>query len=105
MLDTIVMVNAIRKGSGTLPTKMNGIFAMARGTEGANAMEMTKWFNTNYHYIVPELDRNMDFRLNSSKITAEYKEARALGITPENKRHRPRYLFRFVKKLRRQGLS
>jgi 5-methyltetrahydropteroyltriglutamate--homocysteine methyltransferase len=83
MLDTIVMVNAIPERFRNIADENERYFAMARGTEGANAMEMTKWFNTNYHYIVPELDRNMDFRLNSSKITAEYKEARALGITPK----------------------
>ena len=41
---------------------------------------MTKWFNTNYHYIVPELDDNMEFLLDASKILKEYKEALALGI-------------------------
>jgi len=53
---------------------------MARGDRDAVAMEMTKWFNTNYHYIVPELSKEDDFTLNSKKIITEYKEAKALGI-------------------------
>jgi 5-methyltetrahydropteroyltriglutamate--homocysteine methyltransferase len=43
-------------------------------------MEMTKWFNTNYHYIVPELNENMKFDLDASKIIHEYNEAKILGI-------------------------
>ena len=53
---------------------------MARGTNECVAMEMTKWFNTNYHYIVPELSTEDEYRLNSSKIINEYKEAKAQGI-------------------------
>ncbi len=53
---------------------------MARGTESYHAMEMTKWFNTNYHFIVPELDDSIDFKLDASKILKEYNEALALGI-------------------------
>ncbi|MDR0675714.1 MAG: 5-methyltetrahydropteroyltriglutamate--homocysteine S-methyltransferase, partial [Elusimicrobiota bacterium] len=41
------------------------------------------WFNTNYHYIVPELDENINFKLNSSKIIKEYNEAKKIGITPK----------------------
>jgi len=55
-------------------------FAMARGTAAAPAMEMTKWFDTNYHYIVPELGRGQAFRLASLKPVNEYLEAKALGI-------------------------
>ncbi|OUD37428.1 5-methyltetrahydropteroyltriglutamate--homocysteine S-methyltransferase [Flavobacterium sp. FPG59] len=60
-------------------------FAMARGSqkEGQDvvAMEMTKWFDTNYHYIVPEFTKNQEFKLFSQKIIDEFKEATALGIT------------------------
>jgi 5-methyltetrahydropteroyltriglutamate--homocysteine methyltransferase len=59
-------------------------FAMARGSqkEGQDvvAMEMTKWFDTNYHYIVPEFTKNQKFELFSEKIINEFKEANALGI-------------------------
>ncbi|CAN1558276.1 5-methyltetrahydropteroyltriglutamate--homocysteine S-methyltransferase [Flavobacteriaceae bacterium] len=59
-------------------------FAMARGAqkEGQDvvAMEMTKWFDTNYHYIVPEFTKNQKFELFSTKIVAEFIEAKKLGI-------------------------
>ncbi len=55
-------------------------FSMARGNSDAVAMEMTKWFNTNYHYIVPELSLEDKYRLNCEKIIQEYKEALSHGI-------------------------
>ncbi|SCY52817.1 methionine synthase (B12-independent) [Nitrosospira sp. Nl5] len=58
-------------------------FAMARGTPGQPAMEMTKWFDTNYHYIVPEFDARTEFRIASSQLFREVAEAKALGISPK----------------------
>jgi 5-methyltetrahydropteroyltriglutamate--homocysteine methyltransferase len=59
-------------------------FAMARGyqKDGLDlvAMEMTKWFDTNYHYIVPEFSKEQAFALRSLKAVEEFQEARALGI-------------------------
>ena len=55
-------------------------FAMARGGPGAPAMEMTKWFNTNYHYIVPEFHAGQVFAANPQKAVGEYLEAKALGV-------------------------
>ncbi len=55
-------------------------FAMARGNKDAVAMEMSKWFHTNYHYIVPEIEEGTRFHLSSDKIINEYKEALELGI-------------------------
>lgn len=55
-------------------------FAMARGSDEAPAMEMTKWFDTNYHYIVPEFHRDQRFSLSSIKAVDEFNEASALGI-------------------------
>ncbi|MCF8496004.1 MAG: 5-methyltetrahydropteroyltriglutamate--homocysteine S-methyltransferase [Alphaproteobacteria bacterium] len=55
-------------------------FAMARGNENATAMEMTKWYDTNYHYIVPEFEKGMIPKLCSTKIFDEFAEAKALGI-------------------------
>ncbi len=82
MLDTIAMLGAVppRFGhaGGTVPLDL--YFAMARGLKDAPAMEMTKWFDTNYHYIVPELTAEMEFRLSSSKALDEYNEAKFLGI-------------------------
>ncbi len=59
-------------------------FAMARGAQykgtDVTAMEMTKWFDTNYHYIVPEFEEGMDFRLASPKIVGEFEQALQAGI-------------------------
>lgn len=59
-------------------------FAMARGYqhEGLDitAMEMTKWFDTNYHYIVPEFHKDQQFKLFSTKVIDEFYEAKQLGI-------------------------
>lgn len=59
-------------------------FAMARGYQqngfDLKAMEMTKWFDTNYHYIVPEFTRFQTFKLNSDKIIKEFREAKNEGI-------------------------
>jgi len=61
-------------------------FAMARGTaqkgtaNGVPAMEMTKWFDTNYHYIVPEFTKDQEFSLGSLKPVTKFLEAKSLGI-------------------------
>ena len=59
-------------------------FAMARGYQrdglDITAMEMTKWFDTNYHYIVPEFHKNQSFKLFSTKVIDEFYEAQQLGI-------------------------
>lgn len=62
-------------------------FAMARGYQkeifDLKAMEMTKWFNTNYHYIVPEFKKNQSFHITNKKIFQELQEAKNLGINPK----------------------
>ncbi|XP_054818120.1 5-methyltetrahydropteroyltriglutamate--homocysteine methyltransferase [Prosopis cineraria] len=55
-------------------------FSMARGNASVPAMEMTKWFDTNYHFIVPELGPDVNFSYASHKAVDEYKEAKALGV-------------------------
>lgn len=71
---------------GAIPTRFEGLkgselyFAMARGNKNAVAMEMTKWFNTNYHYIVPEISKDTKFSLNSEKIISEYKAVSKLDM-------------------------
>lgn len=82
MLDTSVMIGAIPERFKEL-SGLEQYFAMARGTKKSPAMEMTKWFNTNYHYIVPELSQQDIYTLNLSKIKQEYSEAKELGITPK----------------------
>lgn len=80
MLDTAVMLNAIPTRFRNIQDNAERYFAMARGNATAVAMEMTKWFNTNYHYIVPELDDSIEFQLNPEKIINEYQEAKEIGI-------------------------
>ena len=86
MLDTCAMVGAVPPRYGWSGKWMDPdtYFAMARGSQGkgrdVTAMEMTKWFDTNYHYIVPELERGQRFRMASAKPANEYREAKALGI-------------------------
>ncbi len=60
-------------------------FAMARGDaeKGISAMEMTKWFDTNYHYIVPEFDANTHFSKTNSKLLEDVREAKKLGLNPK----------------------
>ena len=59
-------------------------FAMARGRQqdgvDVTAMEMTKWFDTNYHYLVPEFEENMEPKLSSTKIFDQFEEAKKQGI-------------------------
>lgn len=82
MLDTCMLVGAIPERFRTLGKGMSAYFAMARGGESGaiRAMEMTKWFDTNYHYLVPELDNSQAFQLASEKPFDEFAEAKALGI-------------------------
>ncbi|HTY05762.1 MAG TPA: 5-methyltetrahydropteroyltriglutamate--homocysteine S-methyltransferase [Gemmatimonadales bacterium] len=87
MLDTCAMVGAIPARYGWrpgAPVDLDLYFAMARGSQGKGrdvvAMEMTKWFDTNYHYLVPELARDQRFAPSSTKAIDELREARALGL-------------------------
>ena len=79
MLDSSILLGAIPKRFQHLKDE-ELYFAMARGNQDCIAMEMTKWFNTNYHYIVPEISKDTTFKLNSKKVIKEYKEALELGI-------------------------
>ncbi len=79
ILDTAVMLGAIPQRFSHLQDE-ELYFAMARGAQDTLAMEMTKWFNTNYHYIVPELSLEDNYSLNATKILQEYKEAKAIGV-------------------------
>jgi 5-methyltetrahydropteroyltriglutamate--homocysteine methyltransferase len=87
VLDTIALVGAVPERydwDDSSDVDLETYFAMARGRQAGGvdvtAMEMTKWFDTNYHYIVPELERGMSFRLSSRKPFDEYQEAKELGI-------------------------
>ena len=79
VLDTAVMVNAVPERFAGLDG-LNAYFAMARGAEGIAPLELTKWFDTNYHYLVPEIGPGTDLRLADCKPVLEYLQARSLGI-------------------------
>ena len=97
VLDTIAMVGAVPERYAFKGDKVDlaTYFAMARGVQhkhdhkageqcahayDASAMEMTKWFDTNYHYIVPELTAGQKFKLSTDKIFEEFKEAKLQGL-------------------------
>ncbi|MFJ5557128.1 5-methyltetrahydropteroyltriglutamate--homocysteine S-methyltransferase [Streptomyces sp. NPDC093250] len=82
VLDTTVMVGAIpeRHRTAVAGDALDGYFAMARGTQEVAPLEMTKWFDTNYHYLVPELGPETAFTADSTKQVGELKEALALGL-------------------------
>ena len=88
VLDTAFMLGAI-PDRFTNEQNLKGLdlyFAMARGYQyddgrSIPAMEMTKWFNTNYHYIVPEINPDTKFKLNAEKITSAFQLAQTLNIT------------------------
>ena len=86
VLDTAFLFDAIPERYRALADAdpLAGYFALARGTQKGgfdlHALEMTKWFDTNYHYLVPELTGDQAFRLRGDKPVAEFLEARALGL-------------------------
>ncbi len=82
MLDTSVMLGAVpvRYGFKGDNVDLATYFAMARGNSSKVAMEMTKWFDTNYHYLVPEFNAGQEFKLSSRKVIDQFNEAKALGI-------------------------
>src|SRR5215208_4275275 len=81
VLDTIALVGAVprRYAHSGGPVGPDTYFAMARGRQeegiDVTAMEMTKWFDTNYHYIVPELGPDTEFQVSTEKPFAEHAEA------------------------------
>ncbi|MFD4611022.1 5-methyltetrahydropteroyltriglutamate--homocysteine S-methyltransferase [Streptomyces sp. NPDC058440] len=83
VLDTTVMVGAIpaRHRDAVAADPLDGYFAMARGTQDVAPLEMTKWYDTNYHYLVPELGPDTVFTADSAKQAAELEEALGLGLT------------------------
>ncbi|TDB83152.1 5-methyltetrahydropteroyltriglutamate--homocysteine S-methyltransferase, partial [Micromonospora fluostatini] len=82
MLDTAVAVGAIPHRFARLGlSELDTYFAMARGVDAEPALELTKWFATNYHYLVPEIGPDTVFAPNPAKALREYGEARDLGVT------------------------
>ncbi|MFI6704520.1 5-methyltetrahydropteroyltriglutamate--homocysteine S-methyltransferase [Streptomyces sp. NPDC050509] len=83
VLDTSVMVGAVpeRHRAAVTADALDGYFAMARGTKDVAPLEMTKWFDTNYHYLVPELGPDTVFTADSTRQVAELTQALTLGHT------------------------
>jgi 5-methyltetrahydropteroyltriglutamate--homocysteine methyltransferase len=79
VLDTAVLFNAVPERFAGLEG-LQAYFAMARGTEGIVPLELTKWFDTNYHYLVPEVGSATDLKLTGDKPVLEYLQARSYGI-------------------------
>ncbi|WP_096289744.1 5-methyltetrahydropteroyltriglutamate--homocysteine S-methyltransferase [Mycobacterium ahvazicum] len=80
MLDTAVMLGALPARAAQVPDDLDRYFAAARGNADVAPLEMTKWFDTNYHYIVPEIEPATKFTLNPDKVLSELKEALGQGI-------------------------
>ncbi|MFI6938588.1 5-methyltetrahydropteroyltriglutamate--homocysteine S-methyltransferase [Streptomyces sp. NPDC050418] len=83
VLDTTVMVGAVpdRHRDAVAADALDGYFAMARGTQDVAPLEMTKWFDTNYHYLVPELGPDTVFASDATKQVTELREAVSLGLS------------------------
>jgi len=86
ILDMICLLGAVPKRykwSGN-NVDLKTYFAMARGSQtkdlDVGALEMTKWFDTNYHYLVPELEKDQTFKISSNKPFDEYEEAKSFGF-------------------------
>ncbi|HJD16010.1 MAG TPA: 5-methyltetrahydropteroyltriglutamate--homocysteine S-methyltransferase [Candidatus Enterococcus stercoripullorum] len=84
-LDTAFLLNIIPAEVANLDlTPLEKYFALARGYQGekgdVKARPMKKWFNTNYHYLVPKFEKNTQIKVTGTKIFDEYQEARELGI-------------------------
>ncbi len=62
---------------------LSDYFTFARGNQQHHALALTKWLNTNYHILVPEVSDSITFRLDSTRILAEVREAKALGYQPK----------------------
>ena len=80
MLDTAVLLGALPTRVQAVSDELDRYFAAARGTGDIAPLEMTKWFDTNYHYIVPEIGPKTTFSLHPDKVLSELKEAQDQGL-------------------------
>ncbi|MEU2030101.1 5-methyltetrahydropteroyltriglutamate--homocysteine S-methyltransferase [Nocardia amamiensis] len=80
MLDTAAMLGALPPRVAGIPDPLDRYFAAARGTDTVEPLEMTKWFDTNYHYLVPEIGPDTAFSLHPEKLLEELREALELGV-------------------------
>ncbi len=80
MLDTAVLLGALPPRVAGIADPLDRYFAAARGTDTVEPLEMTKWFDTNYHYLVPEIGPDTAFSLHPEKLLEELREALELGV-------------------------
>ena len=80
VLDTAVLLGALPPRAQQISDDLDRYFAAARGNKEVAPLEMTKWFDTNYHYIVPEIGPKTTFSLHPEKVLSELKEAQDQGI-------------------------
>ncbi|MGC0362502.1 5-methyltetrahydropteroyltriglutamate--homocysteine methyltransferase [Rhodococcus sp. 27YEA15] len=80
ILDTAVLLGALPERVASIADPLDRYFAAARGTDTITPLEMTKWFDTNYHYLVPEISPSTTFALDASKVLTELAEATEAGI-------------------------
>lgn len=85
VLDATVLLGALParhtvSPSGEKLSDLDAYFAAARGTAGVAPLEMTKWFDTNYHYLVPEIGPEIEFSLNAGALLAEVRDAISRGV-------------------------
>ncbi|MFD6855841.1 5-methyltetrahydropteroyltriglutamate--homocysteine S-methyltransferase [Rhodococcus sp. NPDC060090] len=80
VLDTAAMLGALPPRVSGIADDLDRYFAAARGNDDVAPLEMTKWFDTNYHYLVPEIGPDTVFTLDASKVLGEVAEAHALGV-------------------------
>ncbi|MCS3778413.1 5-methyltetrahydropteroyltriglutamate--homocysteine S-methyltransferase [Tsukamurella ocularis] len=80
MLDTTELLGALPSRVAGIEDPLDRYFAAARGTAEVTPLEMTKWFDTNYHYLVPEIGPATAFSLHPEKILADLDEAMAQGV-------------------------
>jgi 5-methyltetrahydropteroyltriglutamate--homocysteine methyltransferase len=80
VLDTALLVGALPQRVAGVADDLDRYFAAARGNDEIAPLEMTKWFDTNYHYLVPEIGADTRFALDPAKLLGELEEARALGV-------------------------
>ncbi len=85
MLDTAALLGALpaRFGFAASSLTLDQVFALARGNAEQPAMDMTKWFDTNYHYLVPELDSATTFDVGAQTLFDRVREAQAAGHRPK----------------------
>lgn len=80
MLDTAVLLGALPPRVADIADPLDRYFAAARGTDSVEPLEMTKWFDTNYHYLVPEIDAQTTFALHPEELLNQVREAIELGV-------------------------